>query len=105
MSKEIIAVFQDCVLCGDEGRKKIAEFAEKGINIRKVGFTTGEGKDLIHKAVLEHKIGSMPFFTDGKKFSVTLDDFIEKPAEVAKKPAKKTKKPKKVAKEPGDVAV
>ena len=91
MGKEIIAVFQDCVLCGDKGRKKIAEFAAKGINVRKVGFTTPEGKELIHKAVFEHKIGSMPFFTDGKKFSVKINDFVEKPA---KKSTKKVKEHK-----------
>lgn len=119
--KEIIAVYQDCVLCGDKGRKKIAECATKGVLIRKVGFTTPEGKDLIHKAVLEHKIGSMPFFTDGENFSTSLDDFvasyipeekvgkyikttigIKKPAKSVKKRAKK---PAKSVKESEDVAV
>lgn len=94
MGKEIIAVFQDCVLCGDKGRKKIAEFAAKGLTVRKVGFTTPEGKELIHKAVFEHKIGSMPFFTDGEKFSVKIDDFVEKPAKSVKKSTKKAKESK-----------
>lgn len=94
MGKEIIAVFQDCVLCGDKGRKKIAEFAAKGINIRKIGFTTPEGKELIHKAVFEHNIGSMPFFTDGEKFSVKIDDFIAKPAKTTKKSTKNAKENK-----------
>lgn len=109
MSKEIIAVFQDCVFCGDKGRKKATELAKEGVIIRKVGFTTKEGKDLIHKAVFEHKIGSMPFFTDGERFSVSLDEIIEKPAtKVEKIPAKvikNAKKTKKNAKEPKDVAV
>lgn len=77
MNKEIIAVYQDCVLCGSKGRKKVAEYAEKGISIRKVGFTTEEGKDLIHKAVFEHKIGQMPFYTDGEIFTTDLHDFVK----------------------------
>lgn len=91
MSKEVIAVYQDCVLCGDKGRKKIAEFAKRGILVRKVGFTTEEGKELIHKAVFEHGIGSMPFFTDGEKFSTSLDDFGTEAKQSVKKKAKKTK--------------
>lgn len=109
MAKEIIAVYQDCVLCGDKGRKKTAEFASKGILIRKVGFTTDEGKELIHEAVFEHKIGSMPFFTDGEKFSTSIDDFapassqsVEKPA---KKSAKSVKKTTKKVKEGKDGAI
>ena len=105
MSKEIIAVFQDCVLCGDKGRKKVADLAAKGINVRKVGFTTSEGKDLIHKAVFKHKIGSMPFFTDGENFAVSIDKLLEKPEKTEKKATKKTKKTKKVVKESEDGAI
>ena len=61
MTKEIIAVYQDCALCGSKGKKKALELAKSGVIIRKVGFTTDEGKELIRQAVLEHKIGSMPF--------------------------------------------
>lgn len=96
MPKEIIAVYQDCVLCGDKGRKKIAEFAKKGFNIRKVSFASEEGRELCNKAVFVHGIESMPFFTDGKTFSVSLNSFSEK------KPTKKTKKTKKVKKEDKD---
>lgn len=77
MAREIIAVYQDCVLCGTKGRRKIADYAARGIRIRKVGFTTPEGKELIHKAVFEHKIGSMPFYTDGKKFASTIDELLD----------------------------
>ena len=91
MGKEVIAVYQDCVLCGTHGRQKVAELAQKGITVRKVGFTTPEGKELIHKAIFEHKIGSMPFYTDGEKFSISLEDFTEKPAKNVKK-TKKTEK-------------
>lgn len=98
MSKEIIAVYQDCVLCGDRGRAKASEFAKKGFLIRKVSFASDEGRDLCHKAVFTHGIESMPFFTDGSLFSVSLDSFLEE------KPAKKTKKSKKQVKESTDGA-
>lgn len=79
MAKEIICVYQDCVLCGDKG-KKLKQFAEnKNINIRKVSFASEEGKDLIHEAVFENGVKTMPFFTDGKKFSNDIEDFIKKP--------------------------
>lgn len=94
MSKEVIAVYQDCVLCGDRGRAKVAEFAEKGISVRKVSFVSSEGRELCHKAVFTHGIKSMPFFTDGELFSVSLDSFIEK-----KPTRKKTKKTKSQEKE------
>lgn len=103
MSKEIIAVYQDCVLCGTKGRQKALELAKDGIIVRKVGFTTPEGKELIHKAVFEHKIGTMPFYTDGQKFSTTIEDFVSKTAKNVKKspekPAKSVKKTKKTEKE------
>ena len=86
--KQIIAVYQDCVLCGVLGRKKLAEYNRKGIIIRKVGFTTEEGKDLIREAVFEHKIRSMPFFVYKDQFSTNIDELL------AKKPKKTTKKVK-----------
>ena len=102
MTKEIMVVFQDCVLCGDKGRKKVAQLAKKGVNIRKVGFTTDEGKRLIHTALFKHKIGSMPFFTDGEKFSTSLDDLLKKTAEKVEKKAKKSAKTTKKTKENAD---
>lgn len=89
---EIIVVYQDCILCGDRGRKKVAEFAKRGIYIRKVGFSTPEGSDLIHKAVMKHKIGSMPFFTDGERFDVSISGLLKKIDEAAQKPVQKPKK-------------
>lgn len=95
MSKEIIVVFQDCVLCGSKGKRKVAEYAEQGIYLRKVGFSTPEGKDLIHKAVMKHKIGSMPFFTDGECFDVSIPGLL---AKIAKREEKVVEKPKKTTK-------
>lgn len=98
MTKEIICVFQDCVLCGNRG-KVIKDFADaKGLLIRKVSFASEEGRTLCHDAVLEHGIKTMPFFTDGEKYSSELIDFVEKKATASKKePTKKktTKKGKK----------
>lgn len=88
---EIIAVYQDCVLCGTKGRQKIADYAAKGVQIRKVGFTTEEGKKLIHEAVLEHGIGYMPFYVLDGEFAESIEALI------AKKPANKTKKTQKIA--------
>lgn len=98
MHKEVICVYQDCVLCGDRG-KKVQEFAVKSkISIRKVGFTTPEGRHLIHEAVFKHKMGSMPFFTDGEMFSYSLRDFVknEQVKTKRKSASRKKRKAKKV---------
>ena len=93
MSKEIICVYQDCALCGDRGKKIKKLIFDKHLNVRKVSFVTDEGKNLIHEAVFNHGIGSMPFFTDGEKFSYDLEDFVVKRV---KKDTKKSNKSKKV---------
>lgn len=85
---EIICVYQDCPLCGDRGKKLKKLIFDEKLNVRKVSFASEEGKDLIHKALFEHKIGSMPFYTDGKKFSKDLNDFVKKPSKVKKKGVK-----------------
>jgi len=92
MSKEIICVYQDCVLCGDRG-KKIKNYAfEKNLSIRRVSFTSDEGRELSAIAVTEHKIGKMPFFTDGVKFSTSLKDLVEKCEKKATKKVEKSEK-------------
>lgn len=98
MDNEIICVYQDCVLCGDRGKKLKKLIFDKGLNVRKVSFASDEGKNLIHEAVFKHKLGSMPFFTDGKKFSYKLEDFLAKEPEIIEKTEKKPKKSKKVVK-------
>lgn len=99
MDNEIICVYQDCIMCGDRGKKLKKLIFDKDLNVRKVSFASDEGKNLIHEAVFEHKLGSMPFFTDGKKFSSKLEDFLEKEPEIIKKTEKKPKKSKKVVKD------
>lgn len=76
-NKEIICVYQDCPLCGDKGKKLKKLIFDKNLNVRKVSFASEEGKDLIHTAVFEKRIGSLPFFTDGTKFAKTLEEFIK----------------------------
>lgn len=79
MAKKIICVYQDCPLCGDRGKKLKNLIIDKKLNVRKVSFASPEGKDLIHEAVFNHGIGSMPFFTDGEKFATDIEELIAKP--------------------------
>lgn len=79
MTREIICVYQDCVLCGDRGKKLKQYIDTNGLNVRKVSFASNEGKELVHEALFEHKIGTMPFYTDGKKFATTIQELVEKP--------------------------
>ena len=90
---EIVAVYQDCVLCGTKGRQKIAEYAENGIQIRKVGFATEEGRELCATAIRKG-IGSMPFYVCEGEFATRIDALIAKPQNTTKKPSKKQKKVK-----------
>ena len=79
MNKEIICVYQDCVLCGDRGKKIKKLVFAKNLNIRKVSFASEEGKYLIHEAIMEHHVGTLPFFTDGNRFSTNLEDLLATP--------------------------
>ena len=79
MAKKIICVYQDCPLCGDRGKKLKQLIIDKKLNVRKVSFASPEGKDLIHEAVFNQGIGSMPFFTDGEKFTTDIEELIAKP--------------------------
>lgn len=89
---EIIAVYQDCVLCGVKGKQTIAEYARKGVTLRKVSFISEEGRELCANAV-SLGIGGMPFYTDGEVFATTIDGVIA--GELEPKPAKKNKQPRK----------
>lgn len=94
MPKAITCVYQDCVMCGDRGKKiqKIIAESEIDLAIKKVSFAAPEGKELTHKALFEHEIGTMPFFTDGEKFSTRLEDFTKKCEEKPEKTRKNVKK-------------
>lgn len=96
--KEVIAVYQDCVLCGDRGKKKHLALIKKGLDIRKVSAFSDEGESLCHKAVFSHGIKSMPFFTDGTTFSTSLKSFLpvqEPKSDTGKISDKKNRKTKK----------
>ena len=88
-NKEVICVYQDCPMCGSKGKKLMDEVNKKGIVIKKVSFASPEGKELIAKAVFEKGIKKMPFFTDGVKFSTTLEGLEKKPAKKKRKTTKK----------------
>lgn len=78
--KTIYVVYQDCVFCGDKGEAKRLEVQElqgKGYKIIKVPFTSAMARDLIHEAVINHRLGSMPFYTDGENFSYDLSDIVK----------------------------
>lgn len=79
MNKQIICVYQDCVLCGDRGKKLKKMILDKKLDVRKVSFASPEGKELIYTALTEHKIGTMPFYTDGKRYTTTLEELIKRP--------------------------
>ena len=81
---EVIVVFQDCVLCGDHGKKKAEVFAKKGVNLRKVSFVTDEGRKLCAEAV-KKGVGCMPFFKYNGKIYETLDEIEVKVAKTSKK--------------------
>ncbi|MBQ8984290.1 hypothetical protein IJ098_00525 [Candidatus Saccharibacteria bacterium] len=82
--REIIAVYQDCVLCGAKGRQKIADYAAQGIQIRKVGFTTPEGRELCYQAV-QKGIGYMPFYVSDGDFAESIEALIPKQPKIVKK--------------------
>ena len=100
MAKEIICVYQDCPMCGDRGKRLKKFIVKKGLNVRKVSFASPEGRELCAKAITEHKIGTMPFFTDGKKFSSTLNGLLER--KTTKKTIKKAAKKAEIAEEGGE---
>lgn len=91
-TRTITVVYQDCFLCGSKRRALTQSLAKKGIILRKVGFSTKEGEELIHKAVFTHKIGSMPFYVEGDRFSASLERILEVPKK--KRKAKKIEEPK-----------
>ena len=84
MDKEIICVYQDCVMCGDKGKELIKYIETNGLQVRKVSFASDEGKELVHEAVFNHKISKMTFFTDGKKYTEKISEFVEKKGKKAR---------------------
>lgn len=88
MLKEITCVYQDCPLCGARGDRLKKTVETNGVQLRKVSFASPEGKDLVHTAVFEKGIKTMPFFVLDGDFATSIEALlVEKP-----KPAKQTKR-------------
>lgn len=100
MSKEVVCVYQDCPMCGSQGNELKKVLISENLQLRKVSFASDEGRELIHQALSEHGIGTMPFYVKDGRFSTDVSQVIkseEKPVEkLAKKPAKRVRKTKKV---------
>lgn len=101
MSNEVVCVYQDCPMCGSKGNELKKVLISKNLQLRKVSFASDEGRELIHQALSEHGIGTMPFYVKDGRFSTDVSQVLkpeEKPVEKpAPKPAKKrTRKTKKV---------
>lgn len=85
--KQISIVYQDCPMCGARynwGLQQLNIAASNDIEIVKVPFYTDKGREYCAEAV-QKGVGSFPFFTDGKKYSLELEDFTEKVTEKPKK--------------------
>ncbi len=95
MASEIICVYQDCVMCGDRGKKLKQLIFDKNLNVRKVSFASPEGQHLIHEAIFVHKIGTLPLFVKGDRFSNNIEDLLKRAPKKSTK-RKKAKKSKKV---------
>lgn len=89
MSK-LVLIFADCFACGmrkEWAEHQLAEAQANDFEIEKLPFYADGAADYIRLAI-EQGV-NMPFFSDGKKVSRNIEDFIEK---VEQKPNKKTTK-------------
>lgn len=90
MTKEVLFVFQDCVFGACSNRStQAAEAAKKGITLRLTPFNAPGAKALILEAK-SRGVGRLPFYTDRKKFSYNLDDFVPQ-TDSTDKPSRATK--------------
>ena len=71
-------VYQDCPMCGSRkewGEKQIAKAGAAGLEIEKISFASPEGSHLCKEAIFAG-VTRLPFFTDGKVFRESIDDFV-----------------------------
>ena len=83
MTKTIIAVYQDCMLCGankEKGDKMLADLAKAGASFRKLSFATMEGREYCMQAI-EAGVKTMPFFTDGTNFASDYKELLQAESE------------------------
>lgn len=102
MASEIICVYQDCVMCGDRGKKLKQLIFDKNLNVRKVSFASPEGQHLIHEAIFVHKIGTLPLFVKGDRFSNNIEDLLKRAPKKTKKSKKTKNKEEVIENEPMD---
>ena len=96
MAKEVKLIYQDCPMCGarENWGKRQTEVANKhGLKIVEVPFSSPGASDIIVEAILgDTKFitgdKTMPFFTDGEKYSKELADFLPAKKKVNKKTTK-----------------
>ena len=93
-NKELMLVYQDCPMCGSRekwGMKQVKVANAHGFVIVKKPFYQTGVKGLIMEAV---KSGTtrLPFFTDGKKFGYSVEDFIPKKKTARRRKKKTTRK-------------
>lgn len=106
MPEEIICVYQDCPLCGSRGEKLKGVVRANGVQLKKVSFASPEGKELVHVAVFEKGIKTMPFFARGGDFATSIEALIvKKPKRTRKNVKKTTKKTRKNVKKGADNGV
>lgn len=110
MSREILLIYQDCPYCKPReewGEKQKAVQKKYGLKVRARPFD-GVGVDGIIQKAQSRGVNSLPFYTDGVRFSYELIDFVEDAKRVKEaadeaeaKPARKAmrKKAKAVASE------
>lgn len=92
MAKAIYLVYQDCPMCGQKKnwtKRQIEVANTQGFEIVKTSFATEQGRKFIWQALKEHQLKGLPFFTDGKKFSKKIEDFIPKKRTIRKRKASK----------------
>lgn len=87
---KLVLIFADCFACGmrkEWAEHQLAEAQANDFEIEKLPFYADGAADYIRLAIKQGV--NMPFFSDGKKVSKNVADFIEK---VEQKPNKKTKR-------------
>lgn len=90
MAGNLKLIFADCFACGMRktwAEHQMAEAQANELNIEKVPFYADGAAEYIRLAIKQGV--NMPFFSDGKKCSKNVEDFIEK---AEQKPNKKTTK-------------
>lgn len=99
MAKVVKLIYQDCPACGarkEWGLKQEYLAGAHNIIIEPTPFWAVQDKDLLMRAI-QNGIKGYPFFTDGDKFAMGIDSFIETPeidqeeAEAPKKTVKRRK--------------